>query len=645
MTNQHHQPTPPSPSDQLKIERSLNESYVRHLAQRPPKLDIAQPRSAEWTGSGVSRIREQRSPGPIAGRVALTREDEDVGLDFYVGPYHAKVDGKTVVSWAAPVAAMYYDPNVTSVNDIGDVIATRTFVPSGDGIESFEDDPATSESLEHFSRSTASRLEIPAPPTIVRPKHPRPASAPTPTPEAPQTPVGDRSVSPPQGLRAESAVRRLTERPRSGRLQSILSTLQPDQYRLVTWPADKPLVIQGQPGTGKTIIAVHRAAWLVNPEGAGYGAHRVLVLGPTEAYRRHIEGALGALTSGSVSAYSIPSLLQHLANESKPPRELDVDEFMGTTHELGRAVDTIHRRLRRTVTVRELVNTMITPNPLRDRVLREMRDGEALTDWLRKQRSYESIRERWSALPFLTSVNLAVNGPRSTYQHIVIDEAQDVRPLEWRILHRLLAADGEFTILGDMNQRRSDHSYHSWKQLINTEELSPIDRDLTPELLTVGYRSTRQILRYANQLLPKDQRAHLAIRDGEEPTIVTRVPARELHDRTVELAVALAARHTPGVIAVIAITPRAISDKLRQIGWTRGDMEHSWIKDGSTVVVFHPENSRGLEFDGVVVIPDNFPSNLGREGLLYTSLTRATTELIVLASKPLPKALKSPRKA
>jgi hypothetical protein len=51
--------------------------------------------------------------------------------------------------------------------------------------------------------------------------------------------------------------------------------------------------------------------------------------------------------------------------------------------------------------------------------------------------------------------------------------------------------------------------------------------------------------------------------------------------------------------------------------------------------------ARGLEFDGVVVVePGDFPENLGKQGRLYTSLTRANKELTVLHSNPLPKALK-----
>ena len=56
-------------------------------------------------------------------------------------------------------------------------------------------------------------------------------------------------------------------------------------------------------------------------------------------------------------------------------------------------------------------------------------------------------------------------------------------------------------------------------------------------------------------------------------------------------------------------------------------------------------DARGLEFDGVVVVePADYPENVGRLGLLYTSLTRATKELVVVHTKPLPKNLRTRKK-
>ena len=90
--------------------------------------------------------------------------------------------------------------------------------------------------------------------------------------------------------------------------------------------------------------------------------------------------------------------------------------------------------------------------------------------------------------------------------------------------------------------------------------------------------------------------------------------------------------------------PRPISDAFRNAGWSRGEFRDSWKLGDRTIFVFHPDRARGLEFDGVVVVePDSFPQNVGRDGVLYTSLTRATQELSVVYSGAMPKNLRAPR--
>jgi DNA helicase IV len=58
-------------------------------------------------------------------------------------------------------------------------------------------------------------------------------------------------------------------------------------------------------------------------------------------------------------------------------------------------------------------------------------------------------------------------------------------------------------------------------------------------------------------------------------------------------------------------------------------------------MVLSPDEARGLEFDGAVVVePADFPQNYGRRGPLYTALTRPNRELSVVHAKPLPDALR-----
>ena len=83
-------------------------------------------------------------------------------------------------------------------------------------------------------------------------------------------------------------------RQRVGEMRQIISTITPDQYELISREADGALVIQGGPGTGKTAVGLHRAAWLLyaDPELTRAG---VLVVGPErDVHPLHRAGAAGA---------------------------------------------------------------------------------------------------------------------------------------------------------------------------------------------------------------------------------------------------------------------------------------------------------------------------------------------------------------
>src|SRR4051812_3992025 len=112
-------------------------------------------------------------------------------------------------------------------------------------------------------------------------------------------------------------------RQRVGEMRQIISTITPDQYELISREADGALVIQGGPGTGKTAVGLHRAAWLLytQPE---LGRAGVLVVGPNETFIRYIEQVLPALGEGGVEQRPIGALVTRPHGETDESRELAV---------------------------------------------------------------------------------------------------------------------------------------------------------------------------------------------------------------------------------------------------------------------------------------------------------------------------------
>ena len=181
----------------------------------------------------------------------------------------------------------------------------------------------------------------------------------------------------------------------------------------------------------------------------------------------------------------------------------------------------------------------------------------------------------------------------------------------------------------------------SWQDLADELEISAEDSSpFEPEVLEQGYRSTRQILDYAANLLDAADRHPKSLLEGPEPR-VRRVGSKQLDQVVIEEAEALAAKYVGGRVAVISAGPDDLSRPFLRRGWRNTAESHVMRKDDLVLGVFQPANTRGLEYDGVVVVePADFPRNVGRDGRLYTALTRANKELTVVYSRALPRRLR-----
>lgn len=264
-------------------------------------------------------------------------------------------------------------------------------------------------------------------------------------------------------------------------------------------------------------------------------------------------------------------------------------------------------------------------------------------EWMRKLPSFESATQR-RYLPLLAQCKLAAKpvADADRYDHIIIDEAQDVSPIEWTVLSQFLRKGGRWTLVGDMNQRRSDVTYGSWKQIASHLAFADLD-SFEAQIMSRGYRSTGAILRFADRLLPAKERGNQTVQEDGDPVQGRRVTrAAELVGSAVETAAALARKHSDGSTAIITVTPHETIRELGRQGWRRpGASQQQWAKGNLTLRLHVPESARGLEFDAVVVIePGAFPANLGRTGPLYTSLTRANKELAVVWHRDLPEGLR-----
>ncbi|MAG68978.1 MAG: hypothetical protein CL471_01565 [Acidobacteria bacterium] len=670
--------------DVLNLERAVNERYIRVLEAWYKGLEdlpsgVVVPRSSIWAGGAPKLQPSQRVIGPLVGRVALDYHDELLGSDYYIGTWYQELGDVVVISWAAPSARLFFEGRVSDWHDPdpGSLEARRGFNPRGHDIVGFSDDVERGVDRSSVFSGRDRPLQIPEPPSPPVPAELEPGEAPeteveviatpssTPPLSAPPTASADdegvggestagrgdevlEEVAEMVGsgvLRAERLVRESLERPRTGHLHSVLATLQADQFRVVTWPADQHLVVQGHPGTGKTIVATHRAAYLTHPERPER-VGRVGLVGPTDEWVVHVRDVLDELGADRVEVISMETLVRDLAGNSRSPVHLDRERWFHVDWKTARLAKRATDRLRAGLSgsARKRVDLVLNKLTQCSEIRRELIGDPQISDWLIAARNAEGIRADASFLLFLANVGLAVEPFTDAlrYDHLIVDEAQDVRPAEWAILTKMLRKGGRYSMFGDVNQRRTDFTWPSWEELAEQLEIGPSDGSpFVPEELEQGYRSTRQILRFASGLLARGDRRPSALREGPEP-LVRRVGKNQLVSAVYDEAADLADRHPEGITAVITANPGEYEGMFLKEGWRRSVNRYILKNEGGhRVGVFKPVSARGLEFDGVVVVePSEFPAVLGRHGRLYTALTRANKELTVVNVSALPKGLR-----
>lgn len=215
-----------------------------------------------------------------------------------------------------------------------------------------------------------------------------------------------------------------------------------------------------------------------------------------------------------------------------------------------------------------------------------------------------------------TIAELASRQREWRYGHVIVDEAQDLTPMEWRMVARR-AIGGSMTIVGDLAQRTIGPP-GTW-----AENLPGALADHSYTELTVNYRSPAEVNSVASAILAElapELRPSTAIRStGKQPRtewvadLEASLPA--IIHREEDAA-------GEGRVAVIAVDPTPVSDV------------------GSTTQFVTPWEAKGLEFDTVVLVePAEILSQRGGLSLLYVAVTRATHRLVIVHQQPLPAVL------
>ncbi|MFE1951990.1 HelD family protein [Streptomyces sp. NPDC059524] len=230
------------------------------------------------------------------------------------------------------------------------------------------------------------------------------------------------------------------------------------------------------------------------------------------------------------------------------------------------------------------------------------------------------------------------------YGHIVIDEAQDLTPMQARSLRRRVAARGSMTVLGDLAQATGPHHHPAWDLLGG---LLSDHGDWNVARLNTSYRVPAEIMRFAAPLaravapdLPYPQAVREAGADAVRvvPTDTENLLA-EVLTRVGALADTTDGHGAPRSVAVIV--PDASDWQERITRALENDASTATLPDPSAVSVIGAGQAKGMEYDHVIVVEPTAIAEHEDAGLrrLYIALTRSTQTLTVLHTTKLPAAL------
>ncbi|MGK4007502.1 ATP-binding domain-containing protein [Sorangium sp. So ce1036] len=485
-------------------------------------------------------------------------------------------------------------------------------------------------------------------------------------------------------------------------LPEIAALLDPRQFELISKPDSGIVVIQGGAGSGKTTIGVHRLAFLAYNGGRRFTADKMLVIVGSPALRAYISEALPALGLAGIAVETFSEWARAARKRAFPWLEAPVEENTPSVvtrykthpamlHLLEQRASELKDDARARRDSRGTIAFWADVLTDLDRVMAAFEaagDPEFGPEQVKRAWRWCADRcpavveldpgdraerkaamadepaddddERGADAREVTSDDRAVLDPEDdalllrayqllrgelrkgknvlTYEHLFVDEAQDLAPIDLAVLLGVVAEPRSVTLAGDTAQRLfMDSGFRDWRATLDDLGLSRVD----VEPLRIAYRSTREVLAFARAVLGPlaDPTPPLAPRSG--------APVEHHHFPSAGAAVAfladairpLFAREPRATLAILARHPEQADVyydalKMAEIPNLRRVRAYEFaFRPG--VEVTEIRQVKGLEYDYVVLVDVNastYPADDEARHLLHIGATRAAHQLWVIST-------------
>ncbi|MFG1604696.1 HelD family protein [Actinoplanes sp. NPDC049265] len=477
---------------------------------------------------------------------------------------------------------------------------------------------------------------------------------------------------------------------RTGRMPDIVATIQAEQDAIVRADPDGVLVIQGGPGTGKTVVALHRAAYLLyhRPALADLG---VLVVAPNPTLLSYIDQVLPGLGETTVT---LTTLTENVQAEDEP-RASEIKSRLSMAGILADVLRTMqdeipfpaavekartepHNRARAVYAQAVADELAAERQALEDRfesevadILAEAKIDDAVAADLAElglahvetqDQNHDFVRsaaEAWwpvltpehvveafyadphrhaagrltpaecdllkrapgtepttADVPLLDEAAelVGARGLRA-YGHVVVDEAQELTPMAWRMVFRRCPSRS-LTIAGDVAQTADPAGATTWADALRPH----VGDRFRTAWLSVNYRTPAEIMDAAAELLPAADRPRSVRSTGVPPWKRTVTHA--------ELAGIAAHEVERGGMVAVVTPDEWVAEVATSIGATAFGPDPDLTRQ---LVVLGVRQIKGLEFDSVLIVgPTAILAGPRGRNALYVAMTRATKRLGLL---------------
>lgn len=513
-------------------------------------------------------------------------------------------------------------------------------------------------------------------------------------------------------------------RARTGQMRDIVATIQTEQDRIIRADNEKFIIVQGGPGTGKTAVGLHRAAFLLYEHREMLERQKVLIVGPNQLFLEYIAQVLPSLGETAVYQTTTEGLAGGVARaratdpgpvarikgdirmadvldracwahlkeaggdfrglisgvvltleKAELDRLLRVNRETAPSYRDGRerflesvkryilnehsaalnrlsadALEVVEAALRKSElkgVVNKMWPTVGAPSLVRrvltsPAALSRASDGLLSNEERRtlQQRSTREIREQgWSKedLVLIDEADSIINGTSRQFGHTIVDEAQDLSAMEFRMIYRRTHGRS-ITILGDLAQATSPTAQTRWEDVL-VQMGHPDGAEILE--LSLGYRVPAALLDFANRLLPAAAANVTPARSvrlsGDGPRIIRSTAEFLLQDVEDEVREQSKLWQSVGLICPEDLIER-IGASLDETEIRYGTPSHRGLDE--IVTLLPPVAAKGLEFDAVVVVePARIMAESQGPRRLYVSLTRAVQHLSIVHEQDLPRAL------